>query len=92
MFAVISLAISQFFRALTRFFSGLEKGAGAFDNLAGWAEDASGNVADVAAIERKVARFKAIASANAEAKALGLNLDSHLDVQDAKVKPVKAVA
>ena len=91
MFAVIALAISQFFRALTKLFSGFEKGAGAFDNLMGWGEDASGNFADVASIERKVARFKAIAEARNAASAIGLSLDDNLDIQDTPVKSVKAV-
>lgn len=88
MFAVIGIAISQFFRALTKLFSGLEKGAGALDNLAGWAEDASGNFADIASVERKVKRFELIAEAQTKAAALGMTLDDDLNTV---IKPIKAV-
>ena len=91
MFSAISIAIAQFFRALTVFFGAFEKTAGAVDNMANWAEQASGNFADVAAIERKVARFQLESAAREKAKALGMNLDAHLDITDATVKPVKAV-
>ena len=89
MFAVIAIAIAQFFSALTKLFSGLEKGAGAFTNMAGWAEDASGNFADIASIERKVKRFELIADAQVKAAALGMTLDADLNTV---VKPVKVKA
>lgn len=88
MFAVISVSIAQFFRALTRLFSAFEKGAGALDNMAGWSEDASGNFADIASIERKVKRFELIAEAQAKAAALGMTLDADLNTV---IKPIKAV-
>ena len=92
MFATISLAIAQFFRAMTMFFSGVEQGASAFNNIMGVANDASGSMADVAAVERKVARFKALAVANAEAAALGMTLDADLNTAVKSSKSAKPVA
>lgn len=89
MFTIISVSIVQFFNALTKLFSGLEKTAGAFTNMAGWAEDASGNFADIASIERKVKRFELIADAQNKASALGMTLDADLNTV---VKPVKVKA
>lgn len=91
MFAIISVSIAQFFKALTKLFSAFEKSAGALDNLAGWSEDASGNFADIASIERKVKRFELLADAQNKATALGMTLDADLNATPKPVK-VKAIA
>ena len=88
MFAALSLAVSQFLRTFTMLFSGMEQGASAFNNIMGVANDASGSMADVATVERKIARHKALADARADAAAIGLSLDDNLEVKTTKVKAI----
>lgn len=45
---------TMIFAFITRLFSAAEKTASALDNLAGWADDASGTFADVARHERQM--------------------------------------
>jgi len=92
MMSAITLAIRQFFNMFTVLFSAGEKTAKAVENLADWAEQASGTYSDIAKMERSVTKFSALAEARIKAKALGMKISEDLDVQDAPVKAIKSVA
>ena len=92
MFVALSIMIKQLFAGFTRLFSAFDHAAGALEHGAKWAEDAMGSTADTAAIERQVAKFKAVSEAKNQAKLLGITLDVNGEIKDTPVKSIKAIA